>query len=250
MRYGLYDARGYDYPVERRYDTLWRSGIAPGGDFIEPTQRAGATAKALRGLSLLSVSDVLHYPYGEPPRQPGLRLVYSGPDARVYRNERAVPRTFLVPRQRVVASDDAALAAITHPRFDPRRVAITEQRVPALPRRGPPRWSRPGTARLVSYAPEHVVAAASAEARSMLVLTDVYLPGWKATVDGRPAAIHRVDYLLRGVVVPAGSHRVEFRYEPLSWRIGWIVSTIALIALAALALVGWRRRSRPIPPGP
>ena len=37
MRYGLYDARGYDYPVERRYDTLWRTAATTGGDFIEPT---------------------------------------------------------------------------------------------------------------------------------------------------------------------------------------------------------------------
>ena len=51
-----------------------------------------------------------------------------------------------------------------------------------------------------------------------------------------------MDYLLRGVVVPAGTHEVEFRYEPASWRVGWIVSGLALLTLVGVAGVGWRRR--------
>jgi hypothetical protein len=42
--------------------------------------------------------------------------------------------------------------------------------------------------------------------------------------------------------VPAGRHTVEFRYEPLSWRAGWIVSLLALLVVGAAALVGVRRR--------
>ncbi len=241
MRYGLYDARGYDYPIEKRYDTFWRANVTTTGDFIEPTQRAGATAKALRGLSLLSVSDILHYPDGEPLRLPGLRLVYRGPDARIYRNERALPRTFLVGGQQTVGSDDDALAAISRPDFDGRSVAVTERRVPGLP--ATPAAGSPGTTRLISYKDDRVVAQANARQRSMLVLTDVHYPGWKATVDGKDADIERVDYLLRGVVVPPGTHRVEFRYQPTSWRVGWIVSLLALIGLAAVAASGLRRRS-------
>jgi uncharacterized membrane protein YfhO len=81
-----------------------------------------------------------------------------------------------------------------------------------------------------------------------MVLTDVHYPGWKATVDGRPAHIERVDYLLRGVVVPAGRHRVEFAYEPVSWRIGWIVSLIAVLALIAVTAVALMRRRGPREP--
>jgi uncharacterized membrane protein YfhO len=80
-----------------------------------------------------------------------------------------------------------------------------------------------------------------------LVLGDNYYPGWKAFVDGREVPIERVDYLFRGVRIGPGASTVEFRYEPLSWRIGWIVSLIALIALLtllAIALRGARRGSR------
>jgi uncharacterized membrane protein YfhO len=54
--------------------------------------------------------------------------------------------------------------------------------------------------------------------------------------------IERVDYLIRGVPVPAGVHRVEFSYRPVSWRVGWIVSLLALLVLAGLTVVGVRRR--------
>jgi uncharacterized membrane protein YfhO len=77
----------------------------------------------------------------------------------------------------------------------------------------------------------------------MLVLSDIHFPGWKATVDGREVPIERVDYLLRGVKLPAGAHDVEFAYEPASFRIGWIVSLLTLAGLGvAVALALWRRR--------
>jgi hypothetical protein len=53
-----------------------------------------------------------------------------------------------------------------------------------------------------------------------------------------------VDYVLRGVPIGAGEHEVEFRYEPLTWRIGWLISLAALVALAFALAIGWRRRRR------
>jgi hypothetical protein len=249
MRYGLYDARGYDYPIERRYETFWRAAVAPASGVLEPTQRAAPTAAAMRGLSLLGVTDLLQYPHGDPPRLAGLRLAYSGPDARVYRNERALPRMFLVARQRTVAGAEAALEATIDRGFDPLSAAVTERRVPGVPQDGGASLSSAGAVRLVSYENERVVATARARRRSLLVLTDAYFPGWKVTVDGQPATIERVNYLLRGVVFPAGVHRIEFRYEPASWRAGRLISGLACVALAALVVVGWSRRRRPRRPG-
>jgi hypothetical protein len=228
--------------VERRYDRLWRGTAGPTSDLIPPTTVAQPTVESLRTLSLLSVSDVLQGPDDEPLRLPGLRLVYDGDDARVYRNPRALPRVFLVDRQRTVEGGDAALAAVKSPGLDPRRVAVTERRVEGLPQEGESEPAAAGAAELVSYEPHRVVARATASRRALLVLTDVHYPGWKAFVDGEEVDIERVDYLLRGVVLAPGSHEVEFVYEPASWRAGWIVSAVSLIGLAGLALVGLRRR--------
>jgi hypothetical protein len=244
MRYGLYDARGYDYPVERRFDRFWRATAAPPGDFVPPTAVAEPTAKALRALSLLSVSDVVQDPSGERLRLPGLRLVYAGPDAWIYRNLRAVPRAFVVERQRTVTGAAGALAAVTDRDFDARRVAITERSLPGLPEPPPSEPAPPagGGAQLVAYGRERVVVRASARRRALLVLTDVHYPGWKVWVDGRRTDIERVDYLLRGVPLGRGRHIVEFRYEPASWRAGWITSVVGLVVVGGLAVAGLRRR--------
>jgi hypothetical protein len=242
MRYGLYDARGYDYPVEKRYDTWWRATAGPSEFFSVPTAEALATPAALRGMSLLSVGDVIQDPDDPPSRLPGLERVYDGPDARVYRNADALPRAFLVERQRVVDGEEAALRATKSPLFDPRRVAVTEEFLPGIPPAAKPGGSAPGTAALTSYGSERATVRTRAARRSLAVLTDVHYPGWKATVDGEPADVERVDYLLRGVVVPPGRHEVEFFYEPASWRVGWLVSAVAVLGLLAATAVGVRRR--------
>jgi hypothetical protein len=258
MRFHLYEAKGYDLPILNRYDRFWRSEVVQGNvalglldiplRFLEPTPRA------LRAMRLLGVTHVMEgktAQVGEPPNErvlrfdpldvPGLTQVYDGPDARVYRLEGALPRAFVVGAQRVVGGGDEALAAITKPGFDARTTAITEERVNGLPdgaRAG-------GTATITRYEPERVTIEADSDGPGLVVLSDNHFPGWKATVDGEPADVERVDYLFRGVRVGAGSHTIELRYEPLSWRIGWIVSLISLAALALALIVGWRRRRAP-----
>jgi hypothetical protein len=242
MRFGLFDARGYDYPAEKRYDRLWRRNVAPGvPDFTQPIVLATATPAAIRALSLLSVTDFLQDPEEEPLEAPGLKLAYDEADGRVYRNPAALPRVFLVGRQQTVAGEDEAMRTVTTPGFDGRDVAVTEKVVPGIARTGS---GSAGTADFVSYEPERIVAKANASRRSLLVLTDVHFPGWKATVDGRSVPIERVDYLLRGVVVPAGAHTVEFSYEPSSFRAGWIIAVLGLLAALGAAVVGLRRRGR------
>jgi hypothetical protein len=250
MHFGLYDARGYDFPVEKHFDALWRGSVAPtAGDFTQPEEFADATPASLRALDLLSVSDVLLGPSQAaqtPPRAPGLRVVYRGRDGVIYANDRALPRVFVVDRQRTVGSDPAALAAVIAPGFDGRGVAVTQSPVAGIPQAGraaPAPAPAPATARLTSYRAQRVQIQATAAKPSLLVLTDSFYPGWKATVDGRSVPVRRVDYLLRGVSIGPGRHTVVFSYQPSSWTIGWVISLLTLLALlAAVAVYLVRRR--------
>ena len=86
--------------------------------------------------------------------------------------------------------------------------------------------------------------ATRTDAAGLLVLSEIYDPGWHAFIDGTRAALDVADHALRAVPIPAGEHTVELRYEPRSLRVGIIISLAALIALAvALAtnVVLWRR---------
>jgi hypothetical protein len=249
MRYGLDDARGYDYPVERRYYEFWQRYVstARGCLYAFCGQSAASTPAALRALGVLGVSDLLQDPRDPPLRQPGVKRTYSGADARVYTNPHALPHAFLVERQTVAPDAATALRLVGSPTWARRSVAVTERRLPGLPE-GPPPAGRPaGRADLTTYDREREVVHTSNARTALLVVADSWYPGWKATIDGRDAEVHRVDYLIRGVVVPPGDHRVELRYQPTSWRVGWIISLVTSLGLIAAVLVplrGRRGRSR------
>jgi uncharacterized membrane protein YfhO len=79
----------------------------------------------------------------------------------------------------------------------------------------------------------------------MLVVSEVMTPGWNAYVDGEEVPIQAVNYLFRGLPLPAGDHTVEFRYEPASLRIGLAATTttaVGMIILGVWAVGGDRRR--------
>ena len=231
--YGLFDVRGYDFPVERHYDRLWRTQIQP-GHFLSARALGQLNEPALRALSLLSVSDIM-LPLGFPaPVGPRLRIAYRGPDAIVYANDRALPRAFVTHAQRVVADEDAAFAAVTDPSFDAQGVVVTEHSFPEIPTSVPP--AAFGHAEILEYQPERVVIRATSATSGILVLTDVAFPGWRAAVDDHDTEVYRVDYLLRGVPIAPGTHTVEFSYEPLSFRIGVWVSVLTLLGIGVAAL--------------
>lgn len=95
-------------------------------------------------------------------------------------------------------------------------------------------------ARIAEDHPERVAAQVSSDAAGILVLADLYYPGWRAETDGRPARLMRADGLFRAVALPAGSHTVVFRYRPVSFFLGSAISLIALVAIALIALAGGR----------
>jgi uncharacterized membrane protein YfhO len=91
--------------------------------------------------------------------------------------------------------------------------------------------------------PEHVTIDCDAPADGWVVLLDAWSPGWSATVDGAPATIRRAEGLVRAVAVPAGAHRVAFRYRTPWLRIGAIISLLAWALVAFFAI----RRPRAAP---
>jgi hypothetical protein len=81
----------------------------------------------------------------------------------------------------------------------------------------------------------------------LLVLGEVYYPWWRASIDSAPAATARVNHAMIGVPVSAGSHVVRLWLEPTSVWIGGAVSAGSVLACAAIATAGRRRRRRAEP---
>ena len=101
-----------------------------------------------------------------------------------------------------------------------------------------------GTVSWDDYQPNRLALRVRSERRGMLVLSEADYPGWRAEVNGQPARIYRVNGLLRGVMVPAGSSRVTFRYAPAWLPIGGGLTLAAFAVGLCFRLVSMRGKSR------
>ncbi|MCO6175782.1 YfhO family protein [Flavobacterium sp. NRK F10] len=88
---------------------------------------------------------------------------------------------------------------------------------------------------LVKYEPNYLKYTSNNSKDGFAVFSEMYYKnGWKATIDGEETPIYNVDYVLRGLYVPAGKHTIEFRFEPQVVKTG---STITLFSSIAMILV-------------
>jgi hypothetical protein len=177
------------------------------------------------------------------------RAVYDANDILILRNDRALPRAWLVAEAEAVDGEEALrrIRGESGPEFDPRRTALLEVppgELPALP--GGP--IGPNASAHVSYLPNGVAVNTHADTTALLVFSEMNYPGWTATVDGGAQPIFATNFLLRSVPVPPGAHRVEMRYTAPSARAGAMVSLSTLLLLTSLALLGRRPRKAPHPP--
>lgn len=157
------------------------------------------------------------------------------PGVKVYQNQTVLPRAFFVYKTQVVDSPAASLARITDPAFAFRESAVLEAQ-PALAL-GPQPPVAPDV-HLQTYQGDHVAFDVQTATNGLLVLTDTYMPGWHATIDGQTAPLYVADHAFRAVAVPAGRHQVTFSYAPLSFRLGALISGLTLIGvLLGLGLV-------------
>ncbi|MGH2354509.1 MAG: YfhO family protein, partial [Chloroflexota bacterium] len=156
----------------------------------------------------------------------------------LYEHADVAPRAFLVHEIEGQTDLDAALRQLA--RLDLRRQALLDLPAAALPPVDPVDAGGPTRqARIVRYSAQEVEIETEADGAALLVVTDSYYPGWRATIDGRPAPVLRANLLFRGIPLPAGAHRVRLWFDPLSVKLGFGLSVIALGANLLGLLATW-----------
>jgi uncharacterized membrane protein YfhO len=106
-------------------------------------------------------------------------------------------------------------------------------------------WDASGKIDVVSYDSNKISYQSDNAGEGFAVFSEMYYPkGWNVYLDGKPAQHFRVDYTLRGMFVPAGSHRIEFRFEPQVVVRGGIVSLWSSIGIVLLLAGGVYFESR------
>ncbi len=231
--FGLADVGGYDSIYPQRYSAFLQQIDKAGSKFAESNFLAPSRFDS----PLVDLLNVKYVITPDKSETPGWNLV-SKAGMRVYAREQPLPRVWIAAYAQVVENGDAILDQLSQPDFDPRRTVILEQ-APSEPL-GTDTSAPAGTAAVEVYENTHLVLNANMQRQGWLVLSEMFYPGWRVTVDGVPANLYRADFLLRAVPLAAGSHRIEMWFLPDSFVVGSAISAISVLALIAVALLSRR----------
>lgn len=154
-----------------------------------------------------------------------------------------LPRVFLVGNHKVLPREEI-LSFMKGPDFDPTAMVLFEEE-DAPPDLRARTYSKPpdkGKATILSYRPDHILMEVEARAPSYLFLSEIYYPGWKAFVDGKPSDLLRGNYLFRVLELDQGKHLVHIVFDPFSIKCGIAITIITFsLFLGALIYHIWKR---------
>jgi len=167
-------------------------------------------------------------------------------DVTVFENRRALPRAWFIA-DLATLNDRDGIDVVRTSRlpdgrvFDPRAVAIVDPaNHPATSHFSP----GASEARVLHIGDGDIALAVSTAGEGFLVLSENAYPGWRARIDGAEVPIYRTDVALQGIVVPPGTHRVEFTMESRTLRAGLALSGEGVLTCLVLLVLSVRRQER------
>jgi Bacterial membrane protein YfhO len=218
----------YGFEYFQDIDALGRRSYTDFLNFINslPPEQRG------RLLRVLNVKYVVSF---HPLEVKGLRLVREFPEhySRLYEVRDTMPRTYVVSQATHDRDAMNTLRRISGESFDPMREVILD-----APINLKSKTDFSGEAAIKLYQNNRVEIAVRLSEPGILVLTDVFYPGWKVFVGGKEQKVLRANYFFRGVELPAGNQMVEFIYEPESFKLGLSISLLTAGLLVIVPLVG------------
>lgn len=149
------------------------------------------------------------------------------------RNPVACGNAWFVPKYKMVANADSEIAGLTT--LKPKEFIVVDKKYESSLSGFTPSFDSSAVIKLTSYLPNHLTYQSNAKSEQLAVFSEIYYPdGWNAYVDGKQSPYFGCNYILRAMRVPAGEHKIEFKFEPKSYATG---ETIALASSVLLYLV-------------
>ncbi len=229
---------GYHAAKLRRYQDLIEMKLVPEIELLKrqlanvsSAEEAEETFKAVPGLNMLNMRYLILDPNHAPLKNP-------------YANGNA----WFVSKVQVV--DDANEEMLALKTSNPREVALVDKRFEALLSQKEWTLDSMATVKLISYKPNYLEYEYKSSQPGVILFSEVYYPhGWKVLIDGRPAEHFRANWILRGMEVPAGEHKVFFYFYPDVYMTGRWIGTICsgllvLILILVIFRYGKRLQSR------
>jgi hypothetical protein len=164
--------------------------------------------------------------------------IYQDSFWKIYENPVALPHAWVVHNIRYQASDKDVLEDLSGHPGELRRAAFMSTYIGKsleLPSGGDE-----GDVRITSYEPNRISAQVHTSASGLVVMSEMFYPGWRATVNGKESRIYKVDYLLRGIVVPAGESKVGLFFSPLILWAGFSITVLTFVATVLTVFLSLR----------
>ncbi len=152
----------------------------------------------------------------------------SQPEARY--NPDALGHAWIVNNYKLVDNADQEIAALDN--FKPAKTAIIDKRFAGQLEGYMPGADSSASIELTHYQPNELAYDYSAPKEELVVFSEIYYPkGWDVYVDGKKMPYLRADYVLRAMVVPAGKHKIVWKFEPAVYYTGGIIALVASIII-------------------
>lgn len=150
-------------------------------------------------------------------------------------NPGALGNAWFVNSVKVVPNADSEIESLTG--FDPKHMAVVDQRFSKELGNFKTNPDTTGTIQMTKYLPNYISYKSNNKAEQLAVFSEIYYnKGWDAFIDGKPAPYLRANYVLRAMVVPAGEHTIEFKFQPVMFKVGKMVDLVCSSSLILLAI--------------
>ncbi|MCK4719909.1 YfhO family protein, partial [bacterium] len=230
MIYGLDEPGGFDSFVSSDYAHFFRS--------IDPSMSRNSRTLDLPSepinysqpfWNFLGIRYLL-FPEKNNSLPPPWELRWTG-DLFIYENTEWMPRWFTVPN--IIPVDSIENGYNASQAIDPMKEAVvvgiehTDIPPALLESSSDDYYVR--QMEILVYSADELRLRTSSDRDQFLVFSDTYFPGWRAWIDRNEVEIYRTNGIVKGIVIPSGEHEIRFLYDPLSYKIGWLLVLIGLI---------------------
>ena len=240
--HGVWSVTGFHDLTVGRYDRMLKE-FEP---LVQQFLRTGVPSAGFQSLLNLLNGRYLAAPKPLALNGAAYPLRFEGARFRLYENPQALPWFYLAAEAEVLADGEAVLTRLLSGRADPQRVALLE-RAPAVRLDGAGDRAGDRVERL-AYDPAGGLIRLRTHSAGprLLVVSENYQSNWSVWVDGEEAEMLRVNYIWKGVALPAGEHEVEFRYfsRVLAWSRGAVL--VGLVVVVGVVGGALRRRPRDV----
>ena len=227
---------GYHPAKLRRYQEMIDAYIAPEMQAaMQAIAAKNGNMQEVDGAKVFPVLNMLNTKYFILPLQGGATM----PLQNIY----AQGNGWFVDKINYVANANAEYAGVG--KIDVRHEAVADKKFESVLGKA---QSNDSTAKvkLVKYEPNNLQYTIDSKKGGVVVFAEIYYPGWTATIDGQPAELGRVNYILRALNVKAGKHTVVLDFHPTSISttetIAYIAIVILLLAIAGAGYMEWRKK--------